>query len=95
MKTTILTIATIGLLFTSCTKEDDCQPVNNNSKGSLCGEILDVDSGGLMTLDGISVEYWNVAIVNENNYVVVGISTDTLIHEQYQNVEHACVQLIN
>ena len=27
MKTTILTIATIGLLFTSCTKEDDLQPV--------------------------------------------------------------------
>ena len=29
MKTTILTIATIGLLFTSCTKEDDLQPVTN------------------------------------------------------------------
>ena len=27
MKTTILTIATIGLLFTSCAKEDDLQPV--------------------------------------------------------------------
>ena len=27
MKKTILTIATIGLLFTSCTKEDDLQPV--------------------------------------------------------------------
>jgi nitrous oxide reductase accessory protein NosL len=27
MKKTILTIATIGLLFTSCTKEDNLQPV--------------------------------------------------------------------
>ena len=51
MKKIILTIATIGLLFTSCTKEDDLQPVSPTNV-VMEAWIMSVDKGQIVFMDG-------------------------------------------
>tara|TARA_R110002073_G_scaffold23935_3_gene81188 strand:+ start:540 stop:1073 length:534 start_codon:yes stop_codon:yes gene_type:complete len=84
MKTTILTLATIGLLFTSCTKEDELQPVV-----SPVTQAVVTPSEPCMSTEGVVISrYGYGAMIHTDGYhgyatymrymVTVATSCDTL-----------------
>tara|TARA_R110000822_G_scaffold31503_1_gene91217 strand:- start:1 stop:258 length:258 start_codon:yes stop_codon:yes gene_type:complete len=73
MKTTILTIATIGLLFTSCSK-DDLKPLTPPTPEpcvSLCGEVTS-------SLFSDTHNSFIVVITNECGNTVKGFSNNNM-----------------
>tara|TARA_R110000803_G_scaffold58589_1_gene116778 strand:+ start:574 stop:900 length:327 start_codon:yes stop_codon:yes gene_type:complete len=80
MRKTILTIATIGLLFTSCTKEDDLQPVVEPTTPVVAvvvvvPPVLCLDTSGVI----ISMMHdMTNGIDNIDSYLTLSTSCDTV-----------------
>ena len=74
MKTTILTILTIGLLFTSCTKEDDLQPVVTPTP-VVVPTVLCSDTSG--TIISMHHDMTN-GVNNIDSYLTLSTSCDTV-----------------
>ena len=73
MKKSILTIAAIGLLFTSCTKEDELQPVQPIEPVVISGSCLDT-CGSI-----IAAEHDMTGGVNSiDSYLTLATSCDTV-----------------
>ena len=77
MKKTILTIATIGLLFTSCTKEDDLQPVVTSIPPVVIvtPPVLCLDTSG--TIISMMHDMTN-GVDNIDSYLTLSTSCDTI-----------------